>query len=65
MSIVLLVHKSTIKIHHISPLNVHFQIDIPHNLFALYMINFRNEKICSVHGSQNLIITEHINKLHD
>ena len=44
MSIVLLMHKSTIKIHQISPLNVGFQIDIPHNLFALYTINLRNEE---------------------
>ena len=44
MSIVLLVHKSTIKIHQISPLNVGFEIDTPHNLFALYMINFRNDE---------------------
>ena len=44
MSIVLLVLKSTIRIHHISPLNVGFQIDIPHNLFALYKINFRNDE---------------------
>ena len=44
MLIVLLMNKSTIKIHHISPLNVGFQIDTPHNLFALYTINFRNEE---------------------
>ena len=44
MLIVLLMHKSTIKIHHISPLNVHFQIDTPHNLFALYTINFSNDE---------------------
>ena len=44
MLIVLLMYKSTIKIHHISPFNVGFQIDTPHNLFALYTINFRNEE---------------------
>ena len=44
MPIVLLMHKSTIKIHQISPLNFGFQIDILHNLFALYMMNFRNDE---------------------
>ena len=44
MSIVLLMHKSTIKIHHISSLTVSFQIDVLHNLFALYKINLRNDE---------------------